>query len=112
MKPGRIKNREFLNSYHSKPCAVCGRKSDPAHIKSRGAGGDDTQEGVLALCRIHHSLSHAYGWAKFCDLFPKVKKILYYKGWYFDEHSKLKFDESKIGTVLKVPLNLKIKSSN
>ena len=33
---------------------VCdGGRSDPHHVKTRGAGGDDSQ--VVPLCRAHHS---------------------------------------------------------
>lgn len=44
------------------PCAACGSPppSDPAHVRSRGAGGDDSQ--VIPLCRRCHIRQHARGW--------------------------------------------------
>ena len=43
-------------------CCACGRRapSDPAHIRSRGAGGRD-RANVVPLCRTCHSLQHAIG---------------------------------------------------
>jgi hypothetical protein len=31
------------------------------HIRTRGAGGQDTAENLLALCRLHHGYVHAMG---------------------------------------------------
>ncbi len=41
-------------------CEVCGRPgpTDPAHISSRGSGGDDTNENVVAACRLCHREQH------------------------------------------------------
>lgn len=47
----------------SLPCCVPGcRKgppSDPAHVRSRGAGGDDSD--TVPMCRKHHTEQHATG---------------------------------------------------
>lgn len=44
----------------SLPCLVCGAvPSDPAHVKSRGAGG--TAADIVPLCRAHHMEQHAIG---------------------------------------------------
>lgn len=44
-------------------CEWCGRPSrgrlDPAHVRSRGAGGHDTDENVAGLCRPCHDNHHA-----------------------------------------------------
>jgi hypothetical protein len=43
------------------PCAACGRDgpSDPAHMRSRGAGG--TSDHLVPLCRMCHTEQHAKG---------------------------------------------------
>lgn len=49
-------------------CASCGAPapSDPAHVKSRGAGGHATLENgagnLVPLCRLCHTKQHAQGW--------------------------------------------------
>ena len=59
------------------PCLVCGRSPvDPAHVRSRGAGGHAWIEGsldvhgvpfpirvgnIVPLCRAHHTEQHASG---------------------------------------------------
>ncbi len=62
-KKRQIKNPEVLAFYRDLPCEVCGARppSDPCHLKSRGAGGDDTYDNVFAACRAHHVLQHAKG---------------------------------------------------
>jgi len=44
------------------PCCVCSQlpPSDPAHVRSRGAGGKDAAN-VAPLCRRHHIEQHALG---------------------------------------------------
>lgn len=43
------------------PCCACGAPppSDPAHVRSRGAGGKDAD--VVPLCRKHHDEQHQHG---------------------------------------------------
>ena len=43
-------------------CCACGRRgpSDPAHLRSRGAGGRD-HGNIVPLCRTCHSMQHAIG---------------------------------------------------
>ena len=60
----------------NKPCIVCGKSpSDLHHIKSRGAGGDDSLSNLLPLCRLHHIEIHKIGRKTFA-LKYKIKKIL------------------------------------
>ena len=63
--------------------ACGGHPTDPAHIKSRGSGGGDELNNLVAACRPCHVLSHAIGWFDFCLKFPKMKEHLYLKGWTF-----------------------------
>ncbi len=50
-------------------CCACGAHgpSDPAHVKSRGAGGhaflDNGQGNLVPFCRSCHGLQHSGGWS-------------------------------------------------
>lgn len=55
-------SEENLDLVRSLPCAVCSKRPvDPHHIKTKGAGGKDTLENLLSLCRMHHRQIHAMG---------------------------------------------------
>jgi len=73
-KQKRLKNPELLKEIKSKRCEVCGEPppSDPHHIKSRGAGGDDIPDNLLALCRDHHTEIHMIGISRFMNKYPHV----------------------------------------
>lgn len=77
----RIVNTEVLESVRGTPCVICAKPSDPAHIKSRGSGGDDAPDNVLPLCRFHHQIQHAKGWSMFCSMYPAVGEALSKRGW-------------------------------
>lgn len=66
-KPKRKKDRDLLDTYHDHVCAVCGRWDGVVghHIKSKGSGGDDVAENLLALCQKHHNEIHFIGTIKF-----------------------------------------------
>jgi len=58
----RIVDRALLALYKFKSCEVCGKgPCDPCHFKTRGAGGDDVPENLMALCRAHHQDQGAIG---------------------------------------------------
>jgi len=42
------------------PCLICGAPAEPAHVKSRGAGGADL-DNIVPLCRRHHQEQHQSG---------------------------------------------------
>lgn len=87
MKKVRIKSEKTLNKYRQQTCEACEKpqSSNPAHIKSVGAGGDDADYNLLALCFTCHRLSHDIGWKLFCNKFKNIEKILNSKGWEFCE---------------------------
>lgn len=61
-KPKRKVDRSLLDFITTLPCLICQRvPSDPDHITSRGAGGNDSAVNVWPLCREHHTLRHAKG---------------------------------------------------
>lgn len=89
-KKKRLEDRKLLDKFHSMRCAACSATPcDPAHIKSRGSGGDDVDDNLIALCRKHHTQHGAIGWFNFCEEHPNVRWILHKKGWAFNEYRKL-----------------------
>ena len=78
----RIEDRKLLDSYHRMRCIVCNRHGcDPAHIKSRGAGGDDSYDNVLALCRRHHHEQHQHGHAHMVEKYHSYFLAIESRGW-------------------------------
>jgi hypothetical protein len=57
-KPARIRDDTLRAEVKAQGCAVnnrdCAGPVDPHHVKTRGAGGDDTRENLMPLCRWHH----------------------------------------------------------
>lgn len=53
----------------SLPCCACNRcpPSEPAHVKSRGAGG--TAKDLVPMCAYHHRKQHGLGIATFQRLY-------------------------------------------
>lgn len=88
-KKFRVQNKETLAMFRGKRCLVCGKPSDPCHIQSRGAGGDDEEWNLISLCRFHHTAQHSLGWSTICRSFPIVRIELQRKGWMFDERNRL-----------------------
>lgn len=89
-KSKRLENRALLDTYHSKRCLACNRRDcDPAHIKTRGSGGDDVWDNVIPLCRIHHTEQGQIGWFDFVEKFPNVGLHLSALGWTFDERRRV-----------------------
>jgi len=71
-RAARRRERDFgplADHVRALPCCACGAPgpSDPAHVKSRGAGGharlDDGAGNLIPLCRPCHTRQHAQGWA-------------------------------------------------
>ena len=59
-------------------CEACGfyliLEGEIAHIKSRGAGGEDTPRNVLMLCQdCHRGVQHDQGWERFLNDYPHLR---------------------------------------
>lgn len=79
-KKKRLKDRELLDRVKQETCVACdGFPTDPAHVTSRGAGGGDTQNNVMALCRLHHIEQGQTGWGAFMIEYPPVRSWLLLK---------------------------------
>lgn len=58
-KKARKKDKKAMKNKKGK-CEFC-RKVGPTdmhHIKTRGSGGDDTEENLIELCRLCHTMVH------------------------------------------------------
>jgi hypothetical protein len=85
-KKPRIQNKKLMKEYHSKECIICGKPATPAHIKGRGAFGDDVPENMAPLCGIHHTEQGQCGMTTFSRIRPTFKQWLLDNGWEFEEH--------------------------
>lgn len=90
-KDKRVQDRAMLDESHKARCIVCGRQGcDPAHVKSKGSGGDDVWWNRLHYCRVHHTEQHSKGHAYMMDKYPVVKRVMESMGWYINEFGKLR----------------------
>jgi Putative HNHc nuclease len=78
MKPKRIVNKAVLKSAKQRHCIACGAPppTDPHHIKSVGAGGDDTATNLLSLCRKCHTEIHFIGKKTFLNKYPWIAEAM------------------------------------
>ena len=80
-KPARVKNKKLMTSYHTEQtCLLCWNPATPAHIKGRGAMGDDVPENMAPLCGLHHSMQGSLGMTTFSKRFPKFREWLLANG--------------------------------
>lgn len=84
-KPVRVKNQKLMTEYHSLECIICGQQATPAHIKGRGARGDDVRHNMAPLCGGHHTEQGTCGMTTFSVRYAKFKEWLLNNGWQFCE---------------------------
>lgn len=78
----------FSKEARKLPCILDGIVgTDPAHIKSRGAGGSDHESNIVRLCRAHHTEQHAIGVTAFAETYPIYEQRLIDNGFEFDNLS-------------------------
>ncbi len=58
-KNKRIVNKKLLKDKKG-VCQICGKKgsTEKHHKKTKGSGGDDTDENLIEVCRICHTKIH------------------------------------------------------
>jgi len=58
-KNKRIVNKKLLKDKKG-ICQICGKKgaTEKHHKKSKGSGGNDTEENLIEVCRICHTKIH------------------------------------------------------
>ncbi len=67
---------ENLALIRKKACLICSNgNSDPHHLTTRGAGGRDSLDNLVPLCRTHHVEIHKIGRVTF------AKKYVSFMGW-------------------------------
>lgn len=59
-KNKRIENKKLLKDKKG-VCQICGKKgsTEKHHKKSKGSGGNDTEENLIEVCRICHTKIHS-----------------------------------------------------
>ncbi len=86
----RIVNEAIKSEIRELPCLICGNPEvDACHIKSRGSGGDDSEENLISFCRIHHIEQHKIGWYRMARKYTQVADYLYAKDWTFTPLGKI-----------------------
>jgi hypothetical protein len=85
-KKKRIVNDVLRKLVAKDPCAACGSHGSVcAHIKSKGAGGDDIWENLLPLCVDCHThgkyAQHKWGWERLYKRFRPLQEALRVRGW-------------------------------
>ncbi len=85
-KKKRIQDRSLLDTYHNKPCEICGTSQGVVghHIKTKKSGGPDVPNNLIALCPNHHSEIHMIGNRSFMTKYPKFVFSLKSRGWQID----------------------------
>ncbi len=72
-KPKRVKNPSLIKRIANEPCLICSKwPSDPHHITTRGAGGDDVGNNLMPLCHLHHVEWHQVGVSKMVHQYPDI----------------------------------------
>ena len=92
-KTKRIDDPELLKKISKMKCQIgrnCKGRVDPAHVTSKGAGGDDTEENVMPLCRKHHNQWHWLGIKTMVSKYSEIALWLLAKN-RWDVMSKLKY---------------------
>lgn len=74
-----------MRAYHDKQCILCPNAATPAHIKGRGAHGDDVKKNICRLCGIHHTEQGAIGMTTFSKKYPVFHQWLVENGWVFND---------------------------
>jgi hypothetical protein len=89
-----IKNPELLLEYRNRECEICRETRGVVahHLKTKGAGGTDSEENLLAVCFLCHHLIHHKGLSWATAKWTHLADILEAKGWEYSEmHGKWLF---------------------
>lgn len=64
----------YRENHYACEAKLCGRPADHIHhIRTRGAGGSDEDENLLALCWRCHDELHKLGWKTWTFLHPHLR---------------------------------------
>ena len=80
---------KLKNYKTNKPCLACfinySEENCLHHVKTRGAGGCDSEFNLMPLCQTHHNEVHYIGLNKFADYYEDVKAFLINHGYEKDK---------------------------
>ena len=84
-KTKRLVDKELIKKIGKHSCEVCGTFEMICvhHLKSRGSGGPDKLDNLMALCFNHHEEIHR-SLVKFVEKYPHTETVLRKKGWDFN----------------------------
>lgn len=75
-----------MKSFGDKVCILCPNPATPAHVKTRGSGGDDETWNIVALCGLHHTEQGSMPIADFAERYDKYKEWLIKNNWEYIPH--------------------------
>lgn len=80
-KEKRLIDKQFQEIVEWQSCVACGKigPNDAHHVTSRGAGGGDTWNNLMPLCREHHAQWHQEGISRMLK-YPRLRSWLYLHG--------------------------------
>jgi hypothetical protein len=65
-KKGKYKNKKYLTWIKTLPCLICGKPSDPCHVRrgywGSGMGTKSHDYCAIPLCRDHHNYANEREW--------------------------------------------------
>ena len=65
-------SKQYTDYWVAHPFCFCGNYSAaPHHIRTRGSGGGDESENLLALCTTHHTEAHTMGIQSFANKYEQ-----------------------------------------
>lgn len=75
MKPKRVVNKDLVEFVKSLGCICCASSppNDAHHVTHKGAGGGDTWDNLMPLCRKCHSQWHQQGPGKMIEEYKSVE---------------------------------------
>lgn len=77
-KNKRVVDEQYIQSVEWQRCVACGKQgpNDAHHVTTRGAGGGDTWDNLMPLCRVCHSEWHQIGPSKMIKKYDKIYQWL------------------------------------
>lgn len=77
--PKQLRKRDpkLLARIRMRPCLICFKRPvEASHIRSRGAGGDDSEANVIPLCHRCHREWHRLGCDSMAEKYQAIAEFL------------------------------------
>ena len=76
-KKKRVQDKALIEALQDVGCVICDESpNDVHHVTTRGAGGHDTLQNLMPLCRYHHQKVHSIGLISFAKRYEAVNDWL------------------------------------